>query len=135
MEHLSIEDGSVLIDDRGYYDFEAFVSYIKRDITFVTRIKSNADYKLVCEESLSQQDQQADVTTRQQITMRGGKAFSTTLSDHTLRLITVWDEKNQKELQILSNNLTWPAHVIAELYKRRWKVELFFKALKQNLQV
>lgn len=135
VKHLSIEDGSVLIDDRGYYDFEAFVSYIKRDITFVTRIKSNADYKLVCEETLSQQDQQAGVTASQRITMRGGKAFSTTLSDHTLRLITVWDEKNQKELQILSNNLTWPPHVIAELYKRRWKVELFFKALKQNLQV
>lgn len=67
--------------------------------------------------------------------MRGDKAIQTTLCDCDLRLVTVWDETNQKELHILTNNLEWPAQIVAELYKRRWKVELFFKALKQNLQV
>lgn len=133
--HLAIQDGSVLIDDRGYYDFNAFVDYIERDITFVTRIKSNADFKEIKADELSEEDQKAGVTASKRISMRGNKAFETTLSDHELRLVTVWDNKNQKELLILTNNLHWPAHVVAELYKRRWKVELFFKALKQNLQI
>lgn len=133
--HLSIQDGSVLIDDRGYYDFDAFVDYIKRDITFVTRIKSNADFREGKNDTLSQEDENMGIKASKRISMRGNKAFESTLSDHELRLVTVWDEKNQKELHILTNNLDWSAQVIAELYKRRWKIELFFKALKQNLQV
>lgn len=135
IDQLAIQNGSVLIDDRGYFDFDAFVSYYARNITFVTRIKSNTDIKTCRQEILTDQDRQAGVTQAQTIQMRGNKAFESTLCDYDLRLVTVWDQVNKKELQILTNNLDWPAHVVAELYKRRWKVELFFKALKQNLQV
>lgn len=133
--HLDIRNGSVLIDDRGYYDFESFVDYRKRDITFVTRIKSNADFKVCKTPEITVQDKVAGITKVQIIQMRGSKAIETTLCDDELRLVTVWDEKNNKELTILTNNLDWSPEIIAELYKRRWKVELFFKALKQNLQV
>lgn len=135
INHLAIQNGSVLIDDRGYYDFGAFVSYFERDITFVTRIKSNADFKVCQQEKLTEEDHKNGVTGSQVIQMRGDKAFNSTLCDYELRLVTVWDKENQKELHILTNNLNWPAWVVAELYRRRWKVELFFKALKQNLQV
>lgn len=135
IDFLNIQDGSILIDDRGYYDFKAFASYMVRNITFVTRIKSNADFKEYKAEALSEQAKKAGITKVQIIQMRGDKAIQTTLCDYDLRLITVWDDKNQKELHILTNNLEWPEEIIAELYKRRWKVELFFKALKQNLQV
>lgn len=135
IEHLNIQDGSILIDDRGYYDFKAFVNYQQRNITFVTRIKSNADFKEYSITELTQEDKDVGITKVQNIQMRGNKAIQTTLCDIDLRLVTIWDETNQKELQILTNNTEWPAHIVAELYKRRWKVELFFKALKQNLQV
>jgi hypothetical protein len=135
LAYLAIQDGSVVIDDRGYYDFDAFVGFIKRDITFITRIKSNADFKEGESEELKDDDKNAFVINSKRISMRGNKAFETTLSDHDLRMVTVWDDKNHNELHILTNNLDWPPHVVAELYKRRWKIELFFKALKQNLQV
>ena len=135
IEHLQILDNSILIDDRGYYDFSAFVNYHARNITFVTRIKSNADFKVFKQKELTQEDIKAGVKSIQTIQMRGNKAFQTTLSDIDLRLVTVWDEQNQKELIILTNNMDWPAHVVAELYRRRWKIELFFKAIKQNLQI
>lgn len=133
--YLHIQDNSILIDDRGYYDFNAFVAYQQRNITFVTRIKSNADFKTFSKASLTDQDKLAGVIRCQTIQMRGNKAMETTLCDIDMRLVTVWDDQNQKELIILTNNMDWPAHVVAELYKRRWKIELFFKALKQNLLV
>lgn len=130
-----ILDNSILIDDRGYYDFNSFVNYQARNITFVTRIKSNADFKIFKQQDLTSEDTKAGVLTDQAIQMRGDKAFETALSDIDLRMVTVWDGQNQKELVIITNNLDWPTQVIAELYRRRWKIELFFKAIKQNLQI
>jgi transposase len=52
-----------------------------------------------------------------------------------LRLVHVYKEDENKVIEIITNNLDWAASTIAALYKRRWEIELFFKALKQNLKV
>jgi len=52
-----------------------------------------------------------------------------------LRLVRVWDEKNQMELTFLTNNLSWTASTVADLYKARWDIEIFFKQIKQNLKI
>jgi IS4 transposase len=52
-----------------------------------------------------------------------------------LRLVTVWDERNQCEVQLLTNQLEFAATTIAAIYRERWQIELFFKALKQNLKI
>jgi DDE family transposase/uncharacterized protein DUF4372 len=135
IDYLSIQDGSILIDDRAYYDYRAFLGYIKRDITFVTRTKNTTKFKLCYRERMSKEDRQAMVIKVQVVTIKGRLAEKIALDEQKLRIITVWDQQRQKELPILTNNLDWPAHVVAELYQRRWKIELFFKALKQNLQV
>ena len=135
IDYLSIQDGSVLIDDRAYYDYRAFMDYIKRDITFVTRTKSTTKFRLCYRERMSKEDRKAMVIKVQVVTIAGNLAKQIALNEQKLRVITIWDDKNQKQLRVLTNNLDWPAHVVAELYKRRWKIELFFKALKQNLQV
>jgi len=135
IDYLSIPNGSVLIDDRAYYDYEAFLDYIKRDVTFVTRTKNITKFKVCYRERMSKEDRKAMVMKVQVVRIKGRLAEQIKLHEHRLRIITVWDEANQKQLRVLTNNLDWPAHVVAELYKRRWKVELFFKALKQNLQV
>jgi transposase len=54
---------------------------------------------------------------------------------HPLRRIIVWDEDNQREIVLLTNHLEFGATTIAEIYRERWQIELFFKALKQNLKV
>ena len=58
-----------------------------------------------------------------------------TVCPHRLRRVCVWDEANQRELVLLSNQLTFAAGTIGRIYKERWQIELFFKALKQNLKV
>lgn len=62
IDYLNIQDGSILIDDRGYYDFKAFVNYGQRNITFVTRIKSNADFKEHTTTALTEEDKKAGIT-------------------------------------------------------------------------
>jgi Transposase DDE domain len=52
-----------------------------------------------------------------------------------LRLVTVWDEKNQREIRLLTNHLELAATTIGAIYKERWQIELFFKTLKQNLKI
>lgn len=54
---------------------------------------------------------------------------------HLLRRIVVWDELNEREIVLLTNHLEFGATTIADIYKSRWQIELFFKALKQNLKV
>jgi len=67
--------------------------------------------------------------------MRGGKAFKTKLCDHDLRLVSSWNETEGKEVDILTNNMDWSAQEVGDIYRSRWKIETFFKGLKQNLQV
>jgi hypothetical protein len=133
--HLQIKDHSVLIDDRAYYDFSAFVDFIDRSVTFVTRIKENADYKVMEDCKLSPEDEQAGIKWSRIIQMRGNKAFETTLCDHNLRIVGSWNEAEGKVVEILTNNMDWPPNVVGQVYRKRWKIETFFKGLKQNLQV
>lgn len=135
LPHLQIRDNSVIIDDRAYYDFGAFVDFIQRDVTFVTRVKGNADYKVIQSCELSLKDEQEGIRYAKKIQMRGDKAFETTLCDHELRLIGSWNEIEGKVVEILTNNPDWEAHVVGQIYRSRWKIETFFKGLKQNLQV
>ena len=133
--HLQIKDNSVLIDDRAYYDFSAFVDFIDRSVTFVTRVKGNADYKVIEECQLTSEDEQAGIKWSRIIQMRGNKAFDTQLCDHNLRIVGSWNETEGRVVEILTNNLDWSAHLVGQLYRKRWKIETFFKGLKQNLQV
>ncbi|CAO0822521.1 transposase [Desulfarculales bacterium] len=54
---------------------------------------------------------------------------------YPLRRLVVWDEKNQKQVVLLANHHKLTASIVADIYKDRWKIELFFKALEQNLKV
>ena len=69
------------------------------------------------------------------IRLNSDKAKATGLSEHKLRLVHVYKEDENKVIAIITNQLNWEYNTIAELYKKRWDIELFFKALKQNLQV
>jgi len=52
-----------------------------------------------------------------------------------LRRVAVWDDKNKQTIEIITNNFTWTAQTIADLYKRRWEIEVFFRDIKQLLHI
>lgn len=134
IDHLTIQDKSILIDDRGYFDFSLFVKLIVKEVTFVTRIKDNTVYKSVRELDLPE-DRDFHILKDEIIRLTGAKAYESTICDHHLRRVVVYDQEKNSTIEIITNNLALPAWIISDLYKRRWKIETFFKHLKQNLQV
>ena len=101
---------------------------------FVTRIKTNTDYRIVKELELPL-DTDQDILKDEIITLSGKKAIDTKINEHNLRLATVYRVEDKKVIHIITNNLHWTVRTVAGLYKKRWDIELFFKAMKQNLQI
>ena len=133
--YLDIKSHSVIIDDRAYYDFTAFVDFCQRDVSFVTRLKSNADYQVIRQETLTDKEKEMGIRSAKVIRMVGKKAIQTTLCEKELRLVSCWNQTEKKEVEILTNNAEWSVEIVSELYRKRWKIETFFKGLKQNLNL
>lgn len=125
---------TIIVDDRAYFDFSLMLARIKAKNVFVTRIKENTMYKSVKELELPENEDQ-NILRDELIELTGIKAVGTGIHTETLRRVAVFDEKNNNTIEIITNQLEWKAATIAALYKKRWDIELFFKALKQNLQV
>jgi len=117
--------------DRAYNDYELFALWTERGVFFVTRLKDNADYRVV--RNLPTPPNQPHIISDKIIQLTGVKAQQK--CPHHLRRILVWDEENQREIVLLTNHLEFAASTIAAIYKDRWEIELFFKTLKQNLKI
>jgi hypothetical protein len=127
---LNFAKGSVVVMDRGYIDYRQFARWTKAGIFFVTRLKENANYWHFEDWSVPKN---SNVLQDQLIRLNPVAAGAPCRED--LRLVTVWDEQNQCEVQLLTNQLKFAATTIAAIYRERWQIELFFKALKQNLKI
>jgi hypothetical protein len=125
---------TIIVEDRAYFDFALMLNRIFAQNIFVTRIKTNTDYTIITELELPF-DTDQDILKDEIITLSGKKAIETTINEHNLRLVTVYRVEDNKVIHIITNNLDWTARTIADLYKKRWDIELFFKAMKQNLQI
>jgi len=126
---MDFTPGTTLVIDRGYTDYQWFVKLTQRKVHFVTRMKENADYGVV---------EKRELPNRPGV-LRDEVIFFFKLAEQDVecffRRIEFYDEEQERILVFLTNNLVWSAATIAALYKERWQVELFFKALKQNLKV
>ena len=134
MENNVFEKGTIIVEDRGYFDFSLMLRRILANNIFVTRIKDNTIYQSIKELELPNKEDQ-DILKDEIIQLTSPKAKETGISEHQLRLVTVYKADENKVIQIISNNLDWKARTIADLYKKRRDIELFFKAMKQNLQI
>jgi IS4 transposase len=131
---LVFQKDTIIVEDRAYFDFDLMLHRISAENIFVTRIKSNTKYKTVEELDLPDEDDQ-NILKDEIIQLTSDKAIKTGISQHKLRLVHVYKEDENKVIAIITNQLDWEYNTIAELYKKRWDIELFFKAIKQNLQV
>ena len=127
---LHLNAGSVVAMDRAYNDYRQFARWTQAGIYFVTRMKDNAVYQVVEERTLPLH---RNILADEIILLTGAQAQKK--CPHKLRRIVVWDADNEREIVLLTNHLGFGATTIADIYKQRWHIELFFKALKQNLRV
>ena len=125
-----LNPGSIVVMDRGYNDYALFGKWTDEGIYFVTRLKDNAAYEVLEQGPVPAN---RNIRSDQLIQFTGEKAQRDCPSP--LRRVTVWDAVNQREIVLLTNLQEFGATTIAAIYKDRWEIELFFKALKQNLKV
>lgn len=125
-----LNPGSIVAMDRGYNDYALFGRWTERNIYFVTRLKDNAAYRVLEEGSLPLN---RNILSDQLIEFTGAKAQAD--CPFPLRRVVVYDVENEREIVLLTNLMEFGSTTIAAIYKDRWEIELFFKALKQNLQV
>lgn len=122
---------SVLVVDRAYVDYDWLNDLDSSGVFFVTRLKSNADIEIV--ENFLTNDRQDHILTDQDIKLTG--FYTSQKYPDRLRIVKVYDQENDQELVLLTNNLSWTADTISQLYKARWDVEVFFKHIKQLFRV
>jgi hypothetical protein len=127
---FTLNRGSIVVMDRGYNDYALFGKWTAEEIYFVTRLKENAAYEVV-EECAIPKDR--NIRSDQLIRFTGAQAQKD--CPCLLRRVVVWDVVNQREIELLTNLIAFGATTIAAIYKDRWEIELFFKALKQNLKL
>lgn len=125
---------TIIVEDRAYFDFLLMLNRIAAENVFVTRIKTNTVYETVEELELPEGENE-HIVKDEIIRLTSSKAVECGISEQALRLVHVYKEDENKIIEIITNQLEWEALTISELYKKRWDIEQFFKALKQNLQV
>lgn len=129
MDVIPYEQGSYYIFDRGYNDFKRLYKINCIEAYFVVRAKKNLQYKAVKWKRRLPKNVLSDAT----IELTG--FYPKKHYPAHLRLIRYWDEELNREFMFLTNNFSLTSLQVANLYKNRWQVELFFKWLKQHLKI
>jgi hypothetical protein len=130
LDQLIFEPGAFYIVDRGYLDFARLYVIHQSSAFFVTRAKSNFSFKRLYSRPV---DKSTGVQCDQIIVLEG--FYAKRDYPEKLRRIRYFDATQNKHLVFLTNNFTLPALTIAQLYQCRWKIELFFKWIKQHLRI
>lgn len=122
--------GSLVAFDKGYVDYQWFKSLTDKGVYFVTRLRPKAVYKVLERKSINKE---AGITSDQVIQLNSAHAVKR--GAPRLRRIGFTDQQTGKHYKFLTNHFGLSAATIAAIYKDRWQVELFFKAIKQNLKI
>jgi len=130
MDELFWEPGSIYVMDRGYVDFSRLFRIHQDSVFFVTRAKKNFRFQRLYSHPV---DKTTGLRCDQTVSLCGIHVKKD--YPDKLRRIRYFDQPTNHSLVFLSNNFTLPALTIAQLYRCRWQVELFFKWIKQHLRI
>ena len=121
---------TIVVDDRGYNDYDLFGKWTSEGVYFVTRMKDNAVYKVVKKNAVNAKRH----ILKDEIIKLSGPGASEKCP-YQLRRIEFYNDEKQEILVFLTNHLKLAAATIAAIYKDRWRIETFFRDLKQNLKI
>src|SRR5512140_3099 len=128
VREMKFEPGTILVVDRGYTDYKWYEELTRTGIFFVTRMRWNAFCEVVEARAVSGRGN----VLRDQIVRIGHRTWR---QEGAVRRIEVWDDEKQETFVFLTNNFKLAASTIAAIYRDRWEIEVFFRALKQSLRV
>ena len=126
-----IRDGEIVVFDKAYVDYKHLNDLNKRGVFWVTRAKTNMAYKSMGQHA----ELKTKILSDKLIKLTGGKSYSSYKETFRRISATVKVDGKDTEMVFITNNKDWSATSIADLYKARWGVEVFFKQLKQTLQL
>lgn len=130
LDELVLEPNAFYVMDRAYVDFKRLYAFVAACAFFVTRSKRGIQFNRLESRPV---DYSTGVRYDHIVKLKNPKTRQR--YPDKLRRIRYFDQETRRDLTFLTNNLLLPAHIIAFLYKCRWKVELFFKWIKQNLRI
>jgi hypothetical protein len=130
LDHIPLEAGALYIFDRGYTEFARFYRIHQSGAFYVTRAKSNFDCQRICSHPV---EKSTGLRSDQTVILKG--YYTCKDYPERLRRISYFDAENHRRLVFITNQLHLPALTIAQLYKCRWQIELFFKWIKQHLRI
>jgi len=126
---LRFDPGTVLVFDRGYVDYQWFVELTRQQVWFVTRLKQSATYQVVEKREVPERGQ----VLGDEVIFFPGLAEPS--EEYFFRRVEIWDPEKEESVVFLTNHKSFGPTTIGRIYRDRWQVELFFKALKQNLKI
>ena len=124
--------GSVIVADRYYNDFSLLYTWHSKGVYFVIRHKDNLRYESIKENDLP--DDRHEHVIKDEI-VQLTNAGSRDKYPAKLRRVAIWDEVNNQVIEVITNQMSWTANTISELYKSRWQIEIFFREIKQLLHI
>jgi hypothetical protein len=127
---LPVQRGSIIVMDRAYIDYDLWAKWITQGMYFVTRLRHDLKFKVIEERSVPQN---RNIRRDQLISLSSTQGQ--TECPFPLRRIEVWNSEHQETIVLLTNHLRFGASTIADIYRQRWQIEVFFKTLKQNLKI
>jgi hypothetical protein len=129
---IPLLNGSVIVADRFYNDFLLLNVWDSKGVYFVVRHKENIQFVTIDENELPD-NRHEQVLKDEIIELTGNK--SKNKYPKRLRRVAIWDEQNNQVIEVITNQMSWTANTISELYKARWQIEIFFREIKQLLHI
>ncbi len=130
--NIPLVKNSVVVADRFYNDFSLLNVWDSNQVFFVVRHKENIKFDIVKENPLPD-NRHEHILKDEIIELTGTK--SKKKFPIKLRKVAIWDDENKQVIEAITNQKTWTANTISELYKSRWQVEIFFRDIKQLLHI